>query len=91
MVFPSMRALLAQRFHGNFDEVVLGVKHRNLVCWQVGAKGAAAGNSKTTNVRSHLGTLALKTGNFSKKVGRFSKTQKTDLLKPSPGQKTLEK
>ena len=36
-----------------------------------------------------LGTLALKTWAFSKKIGRFSKF-KMDLLKPSPGQKTLE-
>ena len=42
-------------------------------------------------IRSHLGTLALKTEDFSKKIGRFSKTQKMDLLKPSLGQKTLEK
>ena len=42
-------------------------------------------------LRSHLGTLALKTEDFSKKIGRFSKAQKMDLLTPSLGQKTLEK
>ena len=41
--------------------------------------------------RSRSGTLALKTGDFSEKIGRFSKTQKWILLKPSPGQETLEK
>ena len=32
--------------------------------------------SPLPRIRSHLGTPALKTGNFSKKIGRFSKTQK---------------
>ena len=31
---------------------------------------------RNTLIRSHSGTLALKTEDFSKKIGRFSKTQK---------------
>ena len=43
-------------------------------------------------LRSHLGTLALKTEDFSKKKSVvLAKNAKKDLLKPSPGQKTLEK
>ena len=41
--------------------------------------------------RSHSGTLALKTGNFSKRNAVVLVKRKTDLLKPSSGQKTLEK
>ena len=33
-------------------------------------------NDSINLLRSHLGTLALKTEDFSKKTGRFSKTQK---------------
>ena len=44
--------------------------------------------SLVDSFRSHSGTLALKTEDFSKTIG--SKTQKMDLLKPPPGQKTLE-
>ena len=42
-------------------------------------------------IRSHLGTLALKTEDFSKKSVSFSKNAEKDLLKPSLGQETLEK
>ena len=41
-------------------------------------------------IRSRLRTLALKTGDFSKKSVVLVNA-KMDLLKPSPGQKTLEK
>ena len=39
--------------------------------------------SKKQEIGSHLGALALKTENFSKKIGRFSKNARMDLLKRS--------
>ena len=41
-------------------------------------------------IGTHLGTLALKTEDLVKKSVVLVK-RKMDLLKPSPGQKTLEK
>ena len=41
--------------------------------------------------RSHAGTLALKTGDFSKKKSVVLVKRENGLLKPSAGHKTLEK
>ena len=48
--------------------------------WSVTKRGlsdaSASDHSAVHLVRSHSGTLALKTEDFSTKIGRFSKTQK---------------